>query len=142
MVKKIVFILVFMLMASGAFSQVNISGQRYGGRRDYVPQPRLRSPVGELVSLKGQTELTFEWSPHETLRLGAARKYYDFRLYRGYNMVEAALVIKKRVPGNKHSISLNSELFKNRETYTWSIRQVYQAVGKSQRSFSSFKVVN
>ncbi|MGB2599206.1 MAG: hypothetical protein WBB86_00250 [Candidatus Omnitrophota bacterium] len=141
MLKKIILILILAFITTSAYSQVNISGRRYGGRRDFAPEPRLLSPVEELVSLKRQTELTFKWSPHETLLSGSARKYYDFRLYRGYELVKSALIFKEKVPGNKHSISLNSELFKDKETYTWSVRQVYRDGGKSRRSVSSFKVI-
>ena len=138
MFKKISLVLIFVLMASVAFSQVSISGRGYGGRRDYVPSPKLLSPIQETVSLKGKEELTFKWSPHRSRSSGS--KYYDFRLYGGYNMVESSLILKEQVPGNKHSISLGSGQFKNGEIYTWSVRQVYRGIGKSDRSFSSFKV--
>jgi hypothetical protein len=139
--KKIIFILIFALIATSAYSQINISGRRYGGRRDFAPQPRLRSPVEEVVSLKRQNELTFKWSPHETLRSGSARKYYDFRLYRGYKLVKSGLIFKEKVPGNEHSISLKADLFKDKQIYTWSVRQVYRDGGKSRRSTSSFRVI-
>ena len=60
---------------------------RVGGTRDYAPEPRLLSPIAETVDLTEKSVLEFKWSPHEGSRF--ERKYYDFRLYRGFSMVQA-----------------------------------------------------
>ncbi|MDD5495672.1 MAG: hypothetical protein PHP46_01065 [Candidatus Omnitrophica bacterium] len=105
----------------------------------YIPEPRLIQPTTELVDLSGKSQLKFEWSPHEGDR--SKRKYYDFRLYQGEQMLEAGLVFKKRVDPDTAVISLDAGLFKDGQAYTWSLRQVYDTQGKSRRSFYTFQVV-
>lgn len=107
-------------------------------RDTFVPQPRLISPSTQDVDLTGKATLTFEWSPHEGDPL--QRDYYDFRLYKGYEMVEGTLIFKNRVPANNSSIVLSSTMFQNGQLYTWSLKQVYTGSVKSLRSYSSFKV--
>ncbi|MGB2631281.1 MAG: hypothetical protein WBD24_05465 [Candidatus Omnitrophota bacterium] len=135
--KKAIFSAAILLLATYAYAQVSMSS--YGGRADYVPMPRLLSPTTTEVNLSGKEALEFKWSPHEGLRLG--RKYYDFRLYEGFDMLERTLLFKERVPGNKYEISLDAEMFLPGKVYTWSLRQVYRGVGKSRRSFHSFRVI-
>jgi len=116
-----------------------VSYRGWPAKRDYVPTPRLISPKSEIVNLSDKDELLFKWSPHEARRFG--KKYYDFRLYKGYNMVEANLILKEQAPGNERSFFVKSEVFNDREIYTWSLRLVYPGKGKSSRSFHSFKVL-
>ena len=105
---------------------------------DNIPQPKLLKPVTDTIDLSGKKELLFEWSPHEgdTFR----RKYYDFRLYKGSQMTESNLILKKKVSPTTHQLSVESALFKQGGEYTWSLRQKYRS-GKSRRSLNSFKVV-
>ena len=112
-----------------------------GSRRmaDYVPKPVLVYPVTDKVVLTGKSALEFKWSPHEGRLFG--RRCYDFRLYRGYDMVESTLIFKTKVPGARHMLDVNSDLFENSHVYTWSLRQVYRGTGKSRRSFQSFRVI-
>ena len=138
--KKIIFIVMGLLILSSTSnaSYIRVSTGR-SIDRSYVPQVRLIRPTGEKVSLQGQDSLEFVWSRHEGRRLGGSR-YYDFRLYKGLDMVQATLMLKERVPGNTRSISISADTFENGGTYTWSIRLVYKGIGKSDRSFSSFTV--
>lgn len=117
-----------------------IGGIGHSGRdSDFTPEPVLISPTGEEVVLTGRTGLEFKWSPHEARR--GFREYYDFRLYRGYEMLERSLIIKKKVDPNTYQISIGSDNFNDGEVYTWSLRQVYDGMQKSRRSASSFKVI-
>ena len=109
------------------------------GSASFVPEPRLIYPGSSKVVLKGKKTLDFKWSPHEGMR--SLRKYYDFRLYKGYNMVEANLLFKKRVPPGEHTAEVSADLFENGKIYTWSLRQRYRNRGKSARSYQSFKIV-
>jgi hypothetical protein len=102
-----------------------------------IPQPVLKEPVLDKVDLSGKSELVFRWSPHEGNI--SQRKHYDFRLYEGYQLIEANLIFQENVSANKHQISVSTNTFKIGQVYTWSLRQVYR-VGKSQRSTSSFAV--
>ena len=106
----------------------------------YVPQPKLISPVGENVDLRGKSSLEFIWSPHESRSVGG-RRYFDFRIYKGYQMLESTLVFKEKVPGSRYKADVNSNIFENGQIYTWSLRQGYKTMGKSRRSSNSFMVV-
>lgn len=120
--KKIIFIVTCLFIATCAYSQVSITG-RIGGRRGgHVPPPMLLEPISEVVDLSGKDTLEFRWSPHEGRR--AQRRSYDFRLYKGYNMIESTLILKRSVPPGKHRIYLDSGLFESGQIYTWSLRQV------------------
>ncbi len=140
-VKKIIFALIGALVFSGTAgaSYISISA-RNADLISHVPEVRLISPVGETVSLKGKEFLDFVWSRHEG-RMLPGRKYYDFRLYKGRDMVEATLLFKEKVSAATSTISIDAGMFENGRTYTWSVRQVYKGVGKSDRSFQSFKVI-
>ena len=63
------------------------------GGRIFVPEVSLVSPVTDTVDLTGKDNLDFEWSPHEGDR--TKREYYDFRLYKGYQMLESTLNAEK-----------------------------------------------
>ena len=106
----------------------------------YIPEPRLLSPRGEKVKLKGKTTLGFIWSPHASRSLGG-RRYFDFRIYKGYQMLESTLIFKETVPGSRYKLEVNSDIFENGQIYTWSLRQGYKTMGKSRRSVYPFMVV-
>ncbi|MCX5678850.1 MAG: hypothetical protein NTY76_07065 [Candidatus Omnitrophica bacterium] len=106
---------------------------------DFTPEPTLISPTTEKVDLTGKTGLEFKWSSHEARR--GFRKYYDFRLYKGYDMLEKSLLMKKEVDPNTYEFSVKSDTFSDGEVYTWSLRQVYDGMQKSRRSTASFKVI-
>jgi len=140
---KIILIIVVMLLlappilADDAKSNesVFVKGEFPG---DFVPQPRLLKPDTEIVDLTGQPTLNFSWSPHEGDLM--QRAYYDFRIYKDYDMLGSNLIFNKEVPPNTYSIDVSSDMFKSDKVYTWSVRQVYINSGKSYRSYSSFKV--
>lgn len=106
---------------------------------EFVPEPRLIAPVTETVDLTGKASLEFKWSPHEGSAID--RDYYDFRLYEGYDMLESSLVFKKKVSPREFSITIPSETFKDGQSYTWSLRQVYTGSEKSRKSTQSFKII-
>ncbi|MEA3489666.1 MAG: hypothetical protein U9R44_04945 [Candidatus Omnitrophota bacterium] len=129
---------VSVLTAPLVFSQA--IGLRSGRNMDYVPEPRLISPVTQEVVLTGKEDLEFRWSPHEG-RGSGLRKYYDFRIYKGYEMVESTRIYRKKTPGDKDRIDVSADLFENGQIYTWSLRLGYKGIGKSTRSYQSFKTV-
>ena len=104
-----------------------------------VPEPRLISPSRDVIDLSGKQELVFKWSPYERAR--GFRDYYDFRLYKGSDMLAGSLIMKKRVDPNIYELRLPSNTFENGMTYTWSLRQVYDGARKSRRSYQTFKVI-
>lgn len=106
---------------------------------DYVPPPVLLNPIGGEVDLRGRDALEFKWSPHEGLT--GIREYYDFRLYKGHNTIEEALIMKKRLAGDAYQFNVNSDRFEDGRVYTWFLRQVYSGSRKSHARFISFKVI-
>ncbi|MFA5369740.1 MAG: hypothetical protein WC300_03370 [Candidatus Omnitrophota bacterium] len=105
------------------------------GFADNIPQPVLLEPVTGRVDISGKGQLIFRWSPHEGDI--SQRRFYDFRLYQGNQLTEANLLFQKNVAPNEHKISLDHDMFKPGQSYTWSLRQKYRS-GKSRRSSSSF----
>jgi hypothetical protein len=116
-------------------------GDRMGSRDSsgFVPAPRLVYPNSDEVELKKNASLRFEWSPFEGDRFG--RRYYDLRLYRGYQPVESALVLAEQVDAGVYTFEVQSEAFEDQEVYTWTLRQVYDGLRKSDRQQQSFKIV-
>jgi hypothetical protein len=138
MVKRILILAVITVISISAAS----TSEAFHGCRvamGFAPSPRLVSPSSDKVQLTGKSDMEFVWSPHEGDRL--QRRYYDFRLYKGYDMLEATLIFKERVSAGKHQLAVKTDLFKNGEVYTWSLRQVYRDSSKSRRSIRSFRVL-
>jgi hypothetical protein len=102
-----------------------------------IPQPRIFYPRSENVDLSQKDNLGFKWS--SLVGSSTERRYYDFRLYKGYNIVSDNLIYKKEVPPFKNSWDIESSMFEDGEIYTWTLRQVY-LTGKSDRSIISFKI--
>jgi len=134
--KIAIFILTFLLIFASATSS-NSSSFGRDIFSENIPQPILKEPVTDKVDLSGKKELVFRWSPHEGNIY--QRKYYDFRLYDGYQMIESNLILHNNVSPNQHQFVVSTDMFKLNQVYTWSLRQTYR-VGKSQRSTSSFTV--
>lgn len=109
------------------------------GQTSFIPKPRLIAPATDIVDLTGRDALEFKWSPHEGDQV--RRDHYDFRLYRGYNMVESTRILKMRISPRQWSIILKADIFEDAQVYTWSLRQVYTGSAKSWRSFESFTVI-
>jgi len=103
----------------------------------HIPEPDLKRPTSELVTLSGDT-LEFAWSHHKGSTYDL--RYYDFRLYRGIKMVEKNLIFKRKIATNLSSIELGSDMFDSGQMYTWSLRQVYSRNRKSKRGYQSFRV--
>ena len=118
---------------------VSVYAQSFRGSSSssYVPRPQLMYPITEEVDLTGKPQLEFRWSPHKGLFMD--RRYYDFRLYKGYDMNASTLILKERVPYNRYDFSISSDAFENNQVYTWSLRAVSFSA-KSQRSYQSFRV--
>jgi len=135
-------IVIFMLASLFLFGSASSSYSYMSGRDIFsgnIPQPILIEPIADEVDLSGASQLIFKWSPHEGDI--SQRRYYDFRLYQGYQMIEANLILQNNVSPNQHQFAVNADIFKLNQIYTWSLRQTYRA-GKSQRSTSSFTIIN
>lgn len=106
------------------------------GAYNSVPEPRLRYPINDTVTLAGNEPLEFKWWNSYVGVRG-----FIFKIYKGYNMYAADLVHKEDLPGDAYSVKIKPELFAEGQVYTWSLIQVSSAGYKSDRSFNSFKVI-
>ncbi len=109
------------------------------GQSDVVPVPRILQPYLDTYDLSGKSELVFKWSPHEGNQ--TQRDYYDFRLYKGYEVFESTRIYKTRTPPRQWSLALSADMFENGQVYTCTLRQVYTGSLKSWRAFQSFRII-
>lgn len=104
---------------------------------DSLPGPRLIYPASDKVILGGEDFLEFKWITRDLFDAD----YYDFRLYKGYDMLAGNLIFKERIPASDSTIQIKSSLFENGQVYTLSLRVVVTGGQKSDRSFVSFKII-
>ena len=109
------------------------------GESDLVPIPRILQPYLDSYDITGKKTLVFEWSPHEGSP--TQRDYYDFRLYKGYNVIESTRIYKARISPRQWSFTLSADTFEDGQVYTFTLRQVYVGSIKSRRAFQSFKII-
>lgn len=112
---------------------------QFGGGISDVPTPRLTRPVTDVVDLQGRKELLFEWSPHE--RPPSGRQYYQFKIYRGYQMYASNLFIEKQLSRGTTKITISADNFENGKIYTWAVRQRDNLNQWSDYGYQSFKVI-
>lgn len=106
--------------------------------RDELRRPapvHLVYPINETADLAGDY-LEFKWW-HADIGI----RNYDFRLYKGYEMYQDKIILKKTLPFNVSSLSVEAGLFEDNQVYTWSIIQIDNKGQKSDKSFVSFKVI-
>jgi hypothetical protein len=135
--QKSAVLLILILLFSGPPSVTTaLNGIGSRGLFNFIPAPWLLEPASDSVNLAGKESLEFKWKPD----LSVNTDYYDFRLYKGYDMLASTLILKQRVTSNEFSFKIKSDIFETGQTYTWSLRRVILSGEKSDRSFSSFKV--
>ena len=112
----------------------------YAGRKRATrfPAPRIISPVKEEVDLSEKDKLVFKWGPHRGGTV--ALIYFDFRIYKGYDMTEPHLIYKERLPARQNHIEISADTFDSGETYTWSIRYKNKDGTDSSRNYHSFSI--
>ncbi|MDD5155052.1 MAG: hypothetical protein PHF11_01005 [Candidatus Omnitrophica bacterium] len=102
-----------------------------------MPGPTLLYPVTDDIVLSGKDHLEFKWIRTRF----AETDYFDFRLYRGYNATGQNLILKDKVDSANYPFRVPASLFENNRVYTWVLVQVLRDGEKSDRTFSSFKIV-
>ena len=112
-------------------------GKGIVGALNNLPEPRLIFPITETVVLTGKTDLEFKWGGEYAVTVD----HYDFRLYKGYNTVEANLLLKEQISSQLNTIKINIDKFEDGQVYTWALKQVSLGGEKSDASFDSFKVI-
>ncbi len=121
----IMFFLAFAAMGSAAFCRSNSS--------EITVMPRLAYPTGPEVTITGDS-LEFKW-----WHGGFGVRSYEFSLYKGGGPY-GDVIMQKTLPFNASSIQVESKLFEDGQTYTWTLRQVSDDGQKSDLSFNTFKV--
>ncbi len=129
-------ILVNLIFVSAVFADMGITGKSEG-MLNSPSAPTLISPVSNDIDLTGKDSLDFIWIPGNSIYL----RYYDFRVYKGYNTVGANLILKEQVPATSHVASIKAETFEVNQVYTWVLRAVAIGGEKSDKSFESFKII-
>lgn len=137
--RKVPLLIIFLLAATSVFADRNRIG-RIKSVTPYVAEPRLMAPTAEEVNLSGKDTIEFKWYPYGSY-YSAAGGYYDFRIYKGYNMFKDALIFREKIPFNTYYIKVKTDLFLDGEVYTWAVRQVRYDLRKSDWSFNSFKAI-
>ena len=101
-----------------------------------LPEPRLIYPISDEIILTGKGFLEFRW-----WRDFIGVDHFVFKIYKGYNMYAPDLIYEQNLSSSASSIKVKPELFDNGQVYTWSLMLVSLGGQKSDKSFSSFKVV-
>ncbi len=123
--KKILCLAVLLFLAGDLHASERKAGS--------MPAPRLIAPFDD-TEIQGES-LEFSWDAQ-----GDRPEYYDFRLYKGHETLEAGMILKEKVPPAQKSFSVKSDTFEAGQTYAWSVRTVGTR-GKSRSNHSVFKVI-
>lgn len=127
---------VLVLLCASIFLTLSVTESTAGNFRGRKPPgPSLVAP-GDNEDVTGKDTLEFRWGPEGD---SSSFDHYDFRLYKGHELVEAGLLLQKDIPMGQNSIMVETSLFKHGKTYTWSVRLVGSS--KSRVSYSVFRVI-
>lgn len=126
----LVFVVLVFMANSFARSPIGNSGGSY-------PAVELWHPVTEDIDLTKKDSLQFKWRQIDLSRAD----HYVFKLYKGYDMVESNLILKKEVGQDEYPFELPADNFEVNQIYTWSLRQIYLSGAKSDLAFSPFKII-
>jgi len=107
------------------------------GLNQSFPGPDLFYPIADDIDLKGAPYLEFKWRRSDFVYT----RSYDFRLYKGYQTVASSLILKRIITTDEYPFKVESLVFDPGQVYTWVLRQITLNGRKSDKSFSSFKVI-
>jgi len=136
MMKKIVFLMVLVFSFSAPCLAGTVGFGFSGGEYSFVPQPRLKSPIYDTLTISNNQPLEFSWWNDYMDTSG-----FIFRLYKGYNMYADDLILKNNLPASADSFQVKAELFEDGKVYTWSLVRISFAGYKSDKSFNSFRAI-
>ena len=114
----------------------SVSFNLSGGEYNYVPEPRLRYPIYESVTISNNQPIEFSWWNNVSNTSG-----FILKLYKGYQMYADNLMLKENLPVDTSSFEVKADLFEAGQVYTWSLVRISFAGYKSDKSFNSFKVI-
>jgi hypothetical protein len=133
---KIKITVALLVIAAFLFS-ADAFAQRRRGSYDSYPAPDLLSPVTDNIDLTGKPALEFKWQRTAE----SQTDYYEFRLYKGYEMTEGSLIVKRKVEVGDYPVEVEAKKFEAGQVYSWSLWQVFIEGGKSDRARGTFKVI-
>ncbi len=135
--KKILATMIIMILCSSAASPAGaVSFTLDAGISDSLPEPRLRYPIYDTVTLTGNNPLEFKWW-NDIIGI----RGFTLKIYKGYNMYAANLIHKENLPADASSLKIDSALLEDGKVYTWSLIRISYAGYKSDKSFNSFKII-
>lgn len=104
---------------------------------DFHPGATLLYPTTDNIDLTGKEYLEFKWERFHLVQTD----YFDFRLYKGYQTTASNLILKQRFSPAEYPIKVAASMFEQGQVYSWVLVQVFNSGQKSDRSFSSFKII-
>ena len=96
----------------------------------------LYTPCVENIDPEGGDTLKFRWS--STNR--ATVRYYDLKIYKGYDTKHDNLLIHKTLYGNDTTADIPVDTFEKGNIYSWALYYVLYGGLKSGKSYCSFSV--
>jgi len=108
-----------------------------GRNSDSFPGPYLLSPVTDDIALNGQEVMEFKWERTDL----PLTDHFNFKIYKGYCTFADNLIYKEDVSIDKYPITVPASLLEENQVYTWVLIQVYIDGRKTDKSFSSFKII-
>jgi hypothetical protein len=109
----------------------------FRGDPQSIAGPILLYPITDDIVLSGKDYLEFKWIRNYFVQT----EYFDFRLYKGYNTTAANRIFKQSFSSNEYPIRIPVALFEENQVYTWVLVLVFYDGRKSDKSFSSFKII-
>jgi hypothetical protein len=134
--KKVLILMSFMLIFGATCSAGTVGFTLGNGSYNNPPEPRLRYPIYDSVTISGDQPLEFQWWNDWTDTRG-----FILKIYKGYNMYADNLLLKEELPVGATSTKVQANLFEEGKVYTWSLVRIAISGYKSEASFNSFKVV-
>jgi len=136
MKKTAIIALAFVLFSAGVSLAGPFSITLDNGAYNSVPEPRLRYPIYDTVTINDNQPLEFSWW-NDVVNISG----FVLKIYKGYNMYADNLLLKENLPADASTFAVKAELFEDGKVYTWSLVRVAFGGYKSDRSFNSFKVI-
>lgn len=131
-----IFLVVFLVLGSLVLCVLpSYAGRNTGFYNEAGPM--LFYPVTDNIDLGGKDYLEFRWWRVDM----PWTDHFIFKLFKGYNTTVDSQIFKQNYSPWDYPVRLPASQFEVRQVYTWVIVQVFNGGGKSDKSFSSFKII-
>jgi hypothetical protein len=136
--KSMILICLVLFLTLPVFNGFAYCNVLQGINSEFISGPTLLYPTTDNISLARKEYLQFKWEMADQ----AQTDYFDFRLYKGYNTSEENLLFKQHFSTDAYPIQVPASQFEKGQVYTWVLVQVYLGGKKSDKGFSSFKIID